>query len=383
MIEEQPKTGIILSGGGARAAYQVGVLKAIYQEIPKGSHNPFPIICGSSAGAINATILACYAGQYRIGLRRLESVWAGIHVDKVFESDFPGMLKQAARFVWHLISGRSGPKFSSILNNQPLRRLLRNVTPFQRLQELITEGRIHALCITCSDYSDGGSYSFFQGHPKIENWQRHRRIGMRDNIHLSHLMASSAIPLAFPAIAINRQFYGDGSVGFLSPISPALHLGADKILIIGLDPTPDDPSYVCFDKSQRPSIADIAGHILDSVFIDSLDSDLERLLRINKTLDNIPEHLLSQVDLDLKSVETLVIAPSKNLGTIATEYAHELPANTAFFLKRLGIDAEKGSNILSYLLFEQGYCRELIKLGYEDAMEKQDEIRHFFRHLID
>ena len=382
MTENIPKTGIVLSGGGARAAYQVGVLKAIYQQIPKGTHNPFPIICGSSAGAINATILACYAGQYRIGMRHLESVWSNFHVNHVFKSDYSGLIKQSLRFLWHLTNGRSGPRFNSVLNNEPLRELLRDVTPFQRLQELISDNLLHALCVTCSDYSGGGSYSFFQGHSEIEDWQRHRRIGVRDNIHLSHLMASSAIPILFPAVPINHQFFGDGSVGFLSPISPALHLGADKVLIIGLDPNINDPDYLCFDKRHHPRVSDIAGHVLDSVFIDSLDSDLERLQRINNILGKVPSHLLDQVDLDLKVVETLVISPSKDLGSIAIEYAEELPKSTAFFFNRLGIDADKGANMLSYLLFEQGYCKRLIELGYQDALKQIPDIKHFFRHII-
>ncbi|PCJ47863.1 MAG: Patatin [Gammaproteobacteria bacterium] len=381
MSEKQLQTGIILSGGGARAAYQVGVLKAIYKIIPKDSPNPFPIICGSSAGAINATILACYANQYRIGLRRLETVWSNFNVNKVFRSDYNGMFKQTLRFFWHLVSGRKGPRFSSLLNNQPLRELLREVVPFKRIQELISDGKLHALCITCSDYSDGGSYSFYQGHPDIKNWQRHRRLGVRDNIHLSHLMASSAIPILFPAVAINHQFFGDGSVGFLSPISPALHLGAEKVLVIGLESPKDVSDYICYDKNQHPSISDVAGHVLDSVFIDSLDSDIERLERINKTLDNIPKDLLSQVDLDLKKIESLVIFPSKDLGSLAEQHSGELPAGVSFFFKRLGIEGEKGSNILSYLLFERSYCKKLIKLGYEDAMDKKSEIDHFFRHL--
>ena len=375
------KAGIILSGGGARAAYQVGVLKAIFSLIPRDSEIPFPIICGSSAGAINATVLACFAGQYRIGLRRLESVWSNFHVHKVFRSDYKGMFKQTLRFFWHLLSGRKGPRFTSLLNNQPLKELLRDVVPFQRIQQLISEEKLHALCITCSDYTDGGSYSFYQGHPDIKPWNRHRRLGRRDNIHLSHLMASSAIPILFPAVAINHQFYGDGSVGFLSPISPALHLGADKVLVIALESPDDQSDYICFDKNQHPSISDVAGHVLDSVFIDSLDSDIERLQRVNKTLENIPKDLLAQVDLDLKPIESLVIAPSEDLGSLADKYSSELPSGISFFFKRLGVVGEKGSNILSYLLFERGYCKKLIKLGFEDAMAKQDEIKHFFRHL--
>jgi len=375
------KTGIVLTGGGARAAYQVGVLKAIYQQIPRGCHNPFPIYCGSSAGAINATILACYAGQYRIGLRRLESVWSNFHVEQIFRSDFLGLFGQSFRFSWHLMTGKKGKSYSALLNNKPLRNLLRDVIPFRRLQELVNEGLIHALCVTCSDYSNGGSYSFYQGHADIEDWQRHRRLGLRDNIHLNHLMASSAIPIVFPAVPIHHQYFGDGSVGFLSPISPALHLGADKIVVIGLEPSHDEQPFVCYDKQSQPSVAHIAGHVLDSVFIDSLDSDLERLERVNSTLDNIPKHLLEQVDIGLKKVETLVVTPSRQLGDIAAECADEMPKSAAFFLRRLGIDKDKGSNVLSYLLFEQNYCRRLIQLGYEDAMQKESEIRFFFRHL--
>jgi len=382
MKQEKPKTSIILSGGGARAAYQVGVIKAIYQQIPRGSINPFPIICGSSAGAINATVMASYAGQYRIGLRRLESVWSNIQVNNVFIADFFGMLKQSSRFARYIMGGRSRSNFSSLLNNQPLRELLRDVVPFHRLQDLINDKLLHALCVTCSDYNDGGSYSFFQGHSSIESWSRHRRLGLRDNIHLSHLMASSAIPMIFPAVSLKHQFFGDGSIGFLSPISPAIHLGADKILIIGLDTSPEEPRYACYDSNQHPSITDIAGHVLDSVFIDSLDSDLERLQRVNKTLDSIPEHLLDQVDLPLKQVETLVISPSKDLQGFADEYAINLPSSTRFFFKRLGINGDEGSNILSYLLFDKNYCKRLIKLGYEDALNKKSEIQHFFRHLI-
>jgi len=251
------------------------------------------------------------------------------------------MLKQSSRFAWYMMGGKNRSNFSSLLNNQPLRELLRNVVPFHRLQELINEQLLHALCITCSDYNDGGSYSFYQGHPSIRDWQRHRRIGLKDKIHLSHLMASSAIPMVFPAVALNHQYFGDGSVGFLAPISPAIHLGADKILIIGLDPSPEAPTYICYDKNQHPSVADIAGHVLESVFIDSLDSDLERLQRINKTLDQIPDNLLNQVELPLKKIETLVIAPSKDLRSFADEYASELPGSTRFFFRRLGINKDK------------------------------------------
>ena len=382
MAQKQPRIAIVLSGGGARAAYQVGVLKAIYEQIPPGSKNPFKIICGTSAGAINATVLACYAGQYRIGMRRLLSVWSNFHIHQVYGATLRELVAQSSRFAWQVLFGKRG-KNVSLLDNAPLRELLRQVIPFTRLQELINDDVLDALCVTCSSYNDSASYSFFQGKPEFKEWQRHRRLGVRDNIHLSHLMASSAIPMVFPAEEIEHQYYGDGSVGFMSPISPAIHLGAEKILIIGLDPHPERPTYYCFDREQPPSIADIAGHVLDTVFIDSLDSDLERLTRVNNTLNSIPDELLNKVDLDLKALDTLVIAPSEDIGEAAADYVDNLPRFTRFFFDRLGVTSQKSSNILSYLLFEEGYTQHLIELGYQDAINQQEAILNFFSHLFE
>ena len=377
MQHQLPNTGIILTGGGARAAYQVGVLKAIYEVTPKGSHHPFPIICGSSAGAINAAAIACYAGQYRAGVRRLENIWANLHVDQVFRGGFRNLFRQALGFLWHMTTGSKNNSYTALLDNQPLHELLTATLPLSRLNKLVEEGLLKAVCINCSDYYSGDSYSFYQAHNDVEPWQRHRRLGVPCDLTIDHIIASSAIPFIFPAVGINAQYFGDGSVGCMSPISPAIHLGAEKIMIVGLDPEQAEPGYICYDKPP-PGISAMAGHVLDSVFIDSLNSDLERLTRINETLDLVPAELMEQVNLPLKKIETLVISPSENLGEIAHRYRENLPSSTRFFLRRLGVTSESGTELLSYLLFDGSYCRHLIDLGYRDTRDRISTVQAFF-----
>jgi len=374
----QPKTGLVLTGGGARAAYQVGVLKAISKLIFKSyCGNPFPIITGTSAGAINATVLASYAQTPAVGIRSLEKVWQNFTVDKVFRSDFSGMLKNAGRWTKSIfIHDYHKTRQLSLLNNQPLKDLLARVIHYDNIQKVIDSKHLDAICITASGYTTGQSVSFFQGKPELSGWKRHRRIGCKAKIERKHLLASSAIPLVFPAVKVNREFFGDGSVRFLSPLSPAIHLGAERILVVGVDPIKEE-------KERRPNdlvyptTADIAGHVLDSVFVDSLDSDLERIGRINKTLKLIPKDVRDK-ETNLRTIETLSISPSKDLSELSGKYFHALPKMVKFFFRRLGIDDEEGSTVLSYLLFENVYTQELINLGFKDAMDESDSIKHFF-----
>jgi len=374
----KPKTGLVLTGGGARAAYQVGALRAVSDVIYRSEcGNPYPIITGTSAGAINATVLAAYARTPRLGIRSLQKVWSNFSVDQVFRSDFLGVMRNSGRWMRSIFSSDYHRKYSlGLLNNTPLRNLLARVIHYQNIQESIDSGQLHALAVTASGYYSGRSVSFFQGAESIQSWRRYRRSGARANINREHLLASSAIPLVFPAIKINREYFGDGSVRFLAPISPAIHLGADKIMIIGVDPIREEvesrPSHVNY-----PSIADIAGHVMDSVFIDSLDSDLERIRRINQTIKLIPE-AIRNLQSKLRPIETFTISPSVDLSKLASKHFTELPKLIQFFFARMGIDSQDGSTVLSYLLFEGSYTRELIDLGYRDAMQKKDEIRAFF-----
>jgi NTE family protein len=373
----QPKTALVLTGGGARAAYQVGVLKAISELVFK-SHcgNPFPIITGTSAGAINATVLASYAQTPAMGIKSLEKVWSHFSVDKVFRSDFLGMVKNTGRWAKSIfISDYHKTRQLSLLNNRPLKDLLGKVIHYDNIQKAIDANQLDAICITASGYTTGQSVSFFQGKEGLQGWKRHRRIGCPSKIERKHLLASSAIPLVFPAVKVNRECFGDGSVRFLSPLSPAIHLGAERILVVAVDPIKEEGRQP--KKLFYPSTADIAGHVLDSVFVDSLDSDLERIGRVNKTLDLIPKEIREK-ETNLRPIKTLSISPSKDLSELSGKYFHTLPSMVKFLFRRLGIDDNEGSTVLSYLLFEKPYTKELIELGYSDAMEMKDSIVEFF-----
>jgi len=374
----QPKTGLVLTGGGARAAYQVGVLKAIAKLIVK-SHcgNPFPIITGTSAGAINATVLASYAHAPAVGIRSLEKVWQNFSVDQVFRSDFRGIVRNAGRWTKSLfVHDYHKRRQLSLLNNNPLKDLLARVIHYDNIQKMIDAKHLDAICITASGYTTGQSVSFFQGRSDLIGWKRHRRIGCKANIERKHLLASSAIPLVFPAVKVNREFFGDGSVRFLSPLSPAIHLGAERILVVGVDPIKEERERRPNDLFY-PTTADIAGHVLDSVFVDSLDSDIERTGRINETLKLIPEEIRNK-ETNLRPIEILSISPSQNLSELSGKYFHTLPKIVKFFFRRIGIDDDEGSTVLSYLLFESLYTQELINLGFNDAMDMSDSIVQFF-----
>ncbi|NVJ51543.1 MAG: patatin-like phospholipase family protein [Gammaproteobacteria bacterium] len=376
MSQNANKTALVLSGGGARAAYQVGVLKAIAEILPFTTHqNPFPIITGTSAGAINATVAAAYAQHFRLGMKRLENVWAEFHCEQIFKTDFWSLWKNTAHWFRFLIGGKQRGAIG-LLNNQPLGELLNRVIPYPLIHKAIAQGALDALCVTASSYTSGESISFFQAAANTDIWRRHRRRGHPTQITTEHLLASSAIPMVFPATKVGQHFCGDGSMRFLSPLSPALHLGADKILVVGVDPVYAPPEALSHPEGY-PTLAEIGGHVLDSVFIDSLDSDLERLHRINATLDKIPQKI-RQKSFHLKSIDTLVIHPSQDLSLIAREHFKAMPKALQFFLRRVGIDGHSGDSVLSYLLFEKPFTRELIKLGYQDAQSKQEEILQFF-----
>ena len=371
------KIGLILSGGGARAAYQVGVLKAISQLLPRDAVNPFPIICGTSAGAINAAVLAVYATRFREGVKRLTLVWKMFRPEMVYRSDARGILTSSAHwFAAMLLGGLGKYNPTSLLDSSPLRQLIQRYVPCEKIQDAIDAGALRALCVTASGYTTGHAVSFYQGAADLRSWKRARRMGSATRITVDHLLASAAIPFVFPAIKLNREYFGDGSTGQLAPISPALHLGADRVLVIGVRQTSSDEPARQRAKTY-PSLAEVAGHVLNSIFLESLEADLERLRRINRTISVISPEDRARAGIHLRPVDVLVIAPSADLGELAQTYARYLPRPVRFLLRGVGVKNHSGASLLSYLLFEKAYCRKLISLGYADTMQRKAEVMNF------
>ena len=375
-----PVTGLILSGGGARAAYQVGVLSAIADLLPDPASNPFPVIVGTSAGAINAVGLACGALHFSEAVRRLTAVWQGFHCHQVYRTDWPGVLRQAGRFVGHSLFGLGGDAPVALLDNSPLRELLARELDFTGIHAAVARRKLRAVAVSAFGYDSGQSVSFYQGRATIDPWFRHRRVGVPTRLNLEHLMASTAIPLIFPPVKVNREYFGDGAVRQLAPISPVLHLGATRVLVVGVSGNPQggelQPEVVRSKSTRSPSLAQISGHMLNSTFIDSLEGDIELLERLNHMSRLVPSGLHPR-GLGLKPVEVLVIAPSQPLDQIAARHRHELPKSLRLLLRGPGATKASGAGVLSYLLFESGYCSELIELGYQDAMAQKTALINF------
>ncbi|MDH4093644.1 MAG: patatin-like phospholipase family protein [Betaproteobacteria bacterium] len=371
----RPRAGLVLTGGGARAAYQVGVVKAVRDILGNPPRNPFPILCGTSAGAINAAAVAAYADDFPRAVANLLEVWEHMRCEHVYRTDFPSIMKNGARWLSSLmLVSRRNPV--SLLDNAPLRDLLQRVLPFARIQEHIDAGALYAVCVTASGYTSGQSVSFFQGGSGLEGWERNQRIGAAVVLQQDYLLASAALPFIFPAVKLHREYFGDGSMRQIAPVSPALHLGADRVLVVGTGRQMREQARER--SSVYPSLAQIAGHALNSIFLDSLAVDIERLERINRTVRMIPLQTLEGSSLTLRPVKVLFISPSQPIERIAARFIQDLPRSVRFLLRPTGALSRAGSNLASYLLFEAPFCRALIDLGYLDTCARESEVRDFF-----
>lgn len=371
-----PNTALVLTGGGARAAYQVGVLLAVAKLSNNRRQNPFPILCGTSAGAINAASIACLADNFGKAVSVLASFWRNMHAGDIYRADPLGIGLSGARWLSTLTMGwllRNPPR--SLLDNAPLRELLSRHLDFRGIERSIANGALHALSISASGYESGDNINFFQGNPDAQPWRRVQRIGIRAEIGVDHLLASSAIPFIFPATKIHREYFGDGSMRQLAPISPAIHLGAERVLIVGAGRKNEHQERRRVDG--HPSLAQIAGHALSSIFLDSLAVDIERMQRINRTLSAIPPETRKVSDIPLRPIRTLIISPSERLERIATEHTNALPWAMKMMLGGIGGMNRRNGTLTSYLLFEKPYTRALIDLGYADTMARSQEVGDF------
>lgn len=374
-------TGLILSGGGARAAYQVGVLKAVAELWPHPDDNPFQVIVGTSAGAINAVSLACGATHFKSAVKQLESVWENFTTNRVYRTDWPGVLAQVARFGWAHLLGVGRQKVPlALLDNAPLRELLASELDFSGISLALSRRKLRAVGITAFSYQDAQSTTFYQSRGAVLPWLRHRRQGVPARLELEHLLASAAIPLLFPPACIDGSYYGDGAVRQKAPVSPALHLGANRILVIGVNSRQQDEGRED-QRQMKPTLASISSHLLNSTFTDNLVADLELLERLNQLGSLIPQehHHLQE---GLSPVEVLVIQPSRIIDEIAVRHRRDLPASIRMFLRGPGATRSSGGGVLSYLLFERDYCTELIELGYQDALAQKDALLGFLQPCL-
>ena len=363
---QDPLLGLVLTGGGARAAYQVGVLKGIAELLDRRARNPFPVVTGTSAGAVSAIAIASDPAHFRHAVYVIEKVWREFRVHHVIKADFASVLRSGLHWILALLSGGwlvHPPR--SLFDNTPLWELLRKNLDFGGIPRGMYKQHLQAVGICATSYSESDSVTFYACAGPIEPWTRAARKGARVQLTLEHLMASLSIPFLFRPIFLHQQYFGDGAMRQTSPLSPAIHLGASRLLVIGVGDAAAAGLGMPKTRSE-PTFGQMFGFMLDSLFMDQLHSDLERLSGFNEQPNT-------------QRIEALVLTPSRDLGEIARKYRSELPPSIRALMRAMGASAGSTSaaTLLSYLLFERGYTRELIALGLADARARAEEIRAF------
>ena len=367
------RTGLVLTGGGARSAYQVGVLRAVADLLPRDAPTPFQVVAGTSAGAIVAAHVAAYSPHYRMGAVALERVWRNFRVEQVFRTDAPSMLRAGLRWMAALMSvGRLASPPDSLFDNAPLRQLLERRIDFDKVRAALAAGQLDALAISAAGYGSAQSYAFYERRggqaTGREAWPR----GIAAQLGIDHLMASSAVPFLFPPVRMHGEYFGDGAMRQVAPLSPAISLGADRLFVVGVRAR-QPPAPASEGMATRPSVGQLFGFMLDTLFMDSLHASLEQLERVNRLLAGS-----STPNPDgLRRLDTLVFLPAVDLGAIAVRHARRMPRTVRALLRVMGSRDGDDSQLLSYLLFESAYTRELMAIGREQVAERRDEVAAF------
>ncbi|WP_242468216.1 patatin-like phospholipase family protein [Burkholderia plantarii] len=375
------RLALVLMGGGARAAYQAGVLQAlaeIAREVePARRELPFAIVCGSSAGAINAAAIASHADDFTRGAARLLSFWEHLRAEMIYRTDWLGVAGAGARWLAAMSVGwaaRRAPR--GLLDNAPLADLLRRELDFHRIGQMLGARRLHALSITALSYTSGRHLTFYAGSEPIHAWRRAQRTARMVDLSAAHLLASSAIPFVFPAVPLvidgRIEYFGDGSIRQIAPLSPAIHFGGDRIVVIGAAAARPEVPAANGHAVGYPSLAQIGQQVLASVFLDSIGTDIERIEHVNRVVEHLPRQV--EPESGWRHVDVLAIAPSERIELIAAKHLRRLPLTVRGLLGAIGGNQPAGASFASYLLFEAGFTRELIALGHADALRQRETL---------
>lgn len=380
------KIGLVLTGGGARAAYQAGVLRGIAESLGGASReSPFTILVGVSAGAINSALLAARLGNFDQAVEALCRLWNGLRTEQVIRSDWLGLGSLAVRWLRDLSLGGllgNDSRATHLLDARPLRAFLSEHIDFAAIRKNLAAGILESLAVSATNYSTGTTITFYETRSAVEPWIRSTRLGQPAELTLDHVLASAAIPVFFQPVRLNHSYYGDGCIRLIAPLSPAVHLGAERIIAVGV--RYQRPAEMTLALNRQPgdltevSLVDIAGVMLNAAFLDALEGDIERMQRINQTVALLSPEARQRHPAGLRMIPLLAIGPSRDLGTLASEQFERFSPMLKYLLRGIGASAAKGWDLLSYLAFDEAYTGQLIELGYRDVLARRGDIERFF-----